>query len=275
MVRPKPDCLQLHSCLCLLLCLRKPSARRWSLPETGQLVVLALLLTSQAKAARKTHRDQRHLQAPRVTPVQCLSSCTSQHCMSLVHKHYWSQKEFSAVAFLCCAFYPNPLTCLEICFSRAKFCSPTYTHGVARIITAAPCSGLPVFSCAALFHAMLSMKPQGSRAHSTLCTSTHLSQTPLISACFPPQPRCDPLPALQALHLPSDASLSHFPPRRKASCQHCTLAVTEIAEGKASACSLNSSLPISCPHLLPPLLSSAVSRRPQLYVLRTKCISMN
>lgn len=168
--------------------------------------------------------------------MQCLSSCTSQHCMSLVHKHYWSQKEFSAVAFLCCAFHPNPLTCLEICFSRAKFCSPTYTHRVARIITAAPCSGLPVsavFSCAALFHAMLSMKPQGSRAHSTLCTSTHLSQTPLISACFPPQPRYDPL------HLPSDGSLSHFPPRRKASCQHCTLAVTETAEGKASACSLN------------------------------------
>lgn len=61
--------------------------------------------------------------------------------------------------------------------------------------------------------------PKPYWVHSTLSSRADLSRMPPTSACFAPKPFHDPLPALQALYLPSAALLSHPPFRRKASCQ--------------------------------------------------------
>lgn len=117
--------------------------------------------------------------------------------------------------------------CMELCFSRAKFCSPAYTHSVASVITAAPCSGLLVNAVS------LCCPFPGHICHQAPCllsTQQSLHQHPPLTnipsfCCFPPKPCCDPLPVLQALCLPGDASCPISLPGEghPAKCQHCTL----------------------------------------------------
>lgn len=129
--------------------------------------------------------------------------------------------------------------CMELCFSRAKFCSPTYTHSVASIITAAPCSGLLVnavslccpFPCHICHQAPCLLSTQQSlHQHPPLTNIPSFCLFPLKALLWPsacpsssvPSQWCflSPFPSQEKGTLPSasTAPCCHWDSRRQSHC---------------------------------------------------------